>query len=301
MLRDFEQRFAEVLGTQLPAPFAGQVTVAPPGPGNAVQVVVSAGKMEVMDPDFGSFRSESAPGVTNPLRVLRLRGEVGITVRPAQNQGRSQQVEGIDALLYLLDTPEFRSANALASQQDRGFVLSSMKIMNADLSIRDQNTDPSPDITLEVEGWFWPIGQTGVAGSEIQQAQVRQFVLPVLMATDNTPIVPGGSAVPLSFQLGAAGTMQIQANSVSSIPFGDIAVRLRSAAGGPGLGTLSGGNNGPDNSQLVPLVDGAATVDYTPPGSAANENVIVSTVIMDGNNALRLGIELARYNLRVGS
>ncbi len=301
MLRDFEQRFAQVLGDQLPQPFEGRVAVAPIDPNdNGIQIVVSAGNMEAIAPDFGSFRSESAQGVTDPLRVLRLRGQVEIFVSPAQGQGRDQRVQGIDALLYLLDTADFRKATALTDQQDRGFQLSSLNIVSADLSVRDANADPIPDIVLETEGWFWPVGQAGVAGEPIAEAHLRQFVLPVAMVTNNTPIVPGGSAVPLTFQVGASGTSRIENGSVSVLPFGNIAVRLRSAGGGGGLGSLSGGNNGPDSSRLVPLSDNSATVDYTPPGSATNESIIVSTVIMNGNNPVRLGMELARYNLKVG-
>ncbi|QPJ61320.1 MAG: hypothetical protein G3M70_05205 [Candidatus Nitronauta litoralis] len=302
MLRDFEQRFAQVLGSQLTAPFAGRVRTAPVDTGdNGIQIVVSVGKMKIQSPDFGSFRSENAPGITDPLRIVRLRGEVGIVVFPAQGQGRQQQLQGIDSLLYLLDTPDFRNANALASQQDQGFLLDYLKIVEADLSIRDTNTDPTPDITLEVEGWFWPIGQTGVSGDVITQAHVRQFVLPVSMVTDNGPIVAGGNAVQLNFNVGTSGSMVLQGSSSSTLPFGNIAVRLLSADGSPGQGSLSGGLAGPDNSQLTLLANGSASLSYTPPGSATNERVVVTTVIMDGNTPVRLGIELASFNIQVGN
>lgn len=302
MLSDFEQRFAQVLGSQLAPPFQGRVHTAPYDNGdNGIQIVVSVGKMTLQTPDFGAFRSESAPGVADPLRIVRLRGEVGIVVFPARNQGRQQQLQGIDALLYLLDTPDFRNANALASQQDQGFLLNYLKIVGADLSVRDPETDPTPDIALEVEGWFWPIGQTGVSGDLITQAHVRQFVLPVSMVTNNGPIVAGGSAVQLNFNVGTSGSMVLQGNSASTLPFGSIAVRVLSADGSPGQGSLAGGDAGPDNSRLIPLSNGSALLSYTPPGSATNERVIVTTIIMNGNTPVRLGIELASFNIQVGN
>src|SRR6266508_4543656 len=98
MIAAFEQRLADVLGTRLPVPFRGRVSVAPaPPPAAQPAVVVAVEGATTVEPDLGSRRPELTPGANDPRRVLRLNCSVAIWVLAANNADRRQQLEGIDA------------------------------------------------------------------------------------------------------------------------------------------------------------------------------------------------------------
>ena len=87
MLRELEQRLADVLGASLPAPLAGAVDVLP---GDSVsQAVVSVHHAEPAREDFLSSRAERVPGVDASRRIVRLKCDVTIDVR--QRAGQNHQ------------------------------------------------------------------------------------------------------------------------------------------------------------------------------------------------------------------
>jgi hypothetical protein len=77
-----------------------------------------------------------------------------------------------------------------------------------------------------------------------------------------------------------------------SLPFGSLALTLRDAGGRPGAGSLAG-SHGAGDVRLVPLHDGEATVEYTPPAAPAVDLLVVT--LEDGSGAQ--GPELARFRL----
>jgi hypothetical protein len=278
MLADLERRLAQVLGQRLPAPFTGRVAVAPDGPAGAgPEIRLAIGEVARREPDLGAFRSEVAPGVAQRRRVARLSCEIALTVTPQPAAGRAQRVAAVDALLYLLDDPEFRSARALAQPGDPGFLLSTLGLAGAHLS-PDSLAEPPPDVLLSAEGWFWPIGEVGEDGPAIAEAQLRQLVLPVDMRPIAARIIAGSPAVALRFELGAAGTMILRDGSVASDDFERIAVSLEGPDGGAGAGSLSGGMPAAGGFRLVRVENDAASVTYQPPGAAAVDRVVLRSV-----------------------
>ncbi|HVF13860.1 MAG TPA: hypothetical protein VM942_04625 [Acidimicrobiales bacterium] len=296
MLADFERRLAEVLGARLPAPFAGRVVVAPEvpaGPGPVVQVAVGA--VTPLDPDFGSIRRESAPGTADQRRVVRLRAQVGVEVTPGGGGGRAQRVAGADLLLHLLDGSDFRDGSALVEPGDPGFLLDSLRVAGGDLSVA--GTEPA--VAVSAEGWFWPPGEVGETGEPIVEAQVRQVVLPIVLRPAVSRLVAGAGPVPLELVVGTTGTMSVADGATIASAFGAVAVGLVGVGGGAGAGTLTGGDAGPGGRRVVAVADGRAVVTYTPPATAATDQVVVSAHVVDGGGEARVGLELARFRLRV--
>ena len=298
MLADLEQRLATVLGNELPPPFAGRVRVppaSPPGAGPAVLVSVS--HAVPLPSDFGSVRFEAVPTPPERQRVVRLRCTIDVVIRPAQASNRDQVVDGVDALLYLLDDSSFRSAAALIQAADQGFALSSLTIQDATPELRADDEAP-PHVTLQADGLFWPVGTAAETGVEIVEARVRQVNLPLGVSTLPARIPAGGAPVELRFAVDRRGTMRLRADGLSTDPFGPLAVRLLGAEGGPGAGNLSGGAAGPDGSRLIDVADGELIVTYTPPADPAEDRVVLNVVQGAGVGAT-LGLEIARVTLRV--
>lgn len=300
MLVDLEQRLAQVLGQRLPAPFMGRVTVAPdspPGPGPELRVAV--GSATPLDPDFGARRSELTPGTPLPRRVARLRCEIVLTVDASAPGGRAEQVEGVDALLYLLDAPDFRNADALTAPGDPGFLLSELRVVSADLSPTLANDSPAV-LVLRAEGWFWPVGEVGAAGPAIAEAHLRQLVLPVNMVPAEVRFVAGGGPVDLRFEVGAAGTAVVSQGGVVTAAFGRIAASLEGPGGTPGAGTLGGGQAGIGGARLIAVTDNSATITYTPPAAPASDRLILRSVTRNAGET-HFGPQLAAFDLIVAA
>lgn len=302
MLADFERRLADVTGARLPSPFTGRVEVAPAVPaGNGPVVQLSVGAVELLKPDFGSVRTELTPGLDTNRRVLRLRCDVEFAVTPQSPAGRDQVVQAVDALLHLFDDSELRRATALAEPGDPGFLLDFLGIRSANLSDHLDPTVQVPVLTLEAEGWFWPIGAEGIDGPEIERALVRQVVLPVTLVSSVSQLIAGAAAADLELLLGSTGTLAVQESGVSTEPFGSLAVGLTGPGGQPGAGALGGGSDGPDGRRVLAVSDGRAVLTYTPPGAAGTDELVVSSFIIDGDGETRVGMELARFPLAVRS
>src|SRR2546421_5751349 len=179
MIAAFEQRLAAVRGARLPPPFRGNVAVAPaPAPSVDPAVVVGVERADSVDPDFNSRRPEIAPGVADPRRILRMNCTVGVRVQPANNAGRRQQMEGIDAALFELEAPDLLDGTALRGAGDPGFLIQKMRPVAAVVPI-DSAAPSAPPIavTLLAEGWFWPAGTPGQAGRTITEVRLRGATL----------------------------------------------------------------------------------------------------------------------------
>jgi len=87
----------------------------------------------------------------------------------------------------------------------------------------------------------------------------------------------------------------LSARAASAIPFGSLAFAVFAADGGPGAGTLAGGTPGAPGVRVVPLVDNAATVTYTPPAEMGSEQLVIAIEDHEGGQ----GLELRRVPLRI--
>ena len=156
MISDFEQRLADVLGTRLPAPFAGRVEVAPVSPsGPHPMIVLGVQQVEHAVADIGSQRPEIVPGSDDRRRVLRLKCSVGIEIHPGAGDDREQQMQGVDVALYALDAPDFQDGSALVEEGDSGFLIQKMAIVEALAPLDPEAPEASPvGLTLSAEGWF---------------------------------------------------------------------------------------------------------------------------------------------------
>ncbi|MGE0824802.1 MAG: hypothetical protein AB7P18_22120 [Candidatus Binatia bacterium] len=302
MISDFERALANVLGSRLPSPFGGAVEVAPGNPGGPMpKVIVGVLRTEIVSPEFLATRPEVVPGATAPRRVLRLRCQVGMEVRPRPGSGRSQQMLGVDALLYLLDAPELRNGTAITGDPDPGFLIQQLQIVDSQSPLDPTREDvPAVGVQAQVEGWFWPIGVPGQTGQPIGEVRVRETILPFEVAPLTPELRAGGEAVDLTFRIGTIGLLRLHvgANPLPRLPFGALAFVLFGPGGTPGAGTLSGGVAGNGGVQLVTLSPaGEAVIRYTPPAEAVTDELRVAL----DNGAGGLGVEVGRLTLRVRS
>jgi hypothetical protein len=266
MLREFEQRLADVFGAGLPAPIAGAVDVAP-GTANS-QVLVSVRQADPVADDFLSQRPEIVPGTIAQRRVARLKCDVSIQVRSIQNQTRADQMSVFDSLLFFLDNPPFRSGRSLdGGAPDPGFFLQSLTL---------RTSEPPSLISLDGIGLFWPVGTPGETGQPIESVLTRMVSEPILLEPLTPRLIAGASAIDLVVRLGAANAMDIQEGDVTSRNFGDLFLRLTDAGGRPGGGTLSGGADGPNGSRRIAVVNGGVSFQYTPPAEPVTDLLHVS-------------------------
>jgi hypothetical protein len=290
VISELEQRLADVISSRLPAPFGGRVFPASdvPAPDGTPRIVVAVRRAERVEPDVGSARPERTDG-TGVKRVVRLVCTVELEVRAASSGGRAQELAGVDAALYVLDAPEFRTGAALAASGDLGFLATSTRLLETSVP------DGGARVTLTVDGWFWPAGAEGVTGAPIAEVRVRGAVLPIVVEPASR-LVAGGAPVSLAIRFLPAGRLRlVEGTPPPPLPFGWLALRVVDAGGRPGAGTLSGGVAGTDGVELAEIHDGVAEIVYTPPGETAIDHLVISLDDGEGN----AGVELGRYTLRV--
>jgi hypothetical protein len=300
VIAELEARLAEVLGSRLPEPFTGRVEAAP-GAGQADEeptVLVAVRRAEPVEDDLGSRRDEVVPGSDEPRRVVRLRCDLLVEVRPAQNHGRAQQLEGVDALLYELEAPDLRSGAALRvadEDHDPGFLLSRLEVVEALAPPEPGAAGAGPvAVALAADGLFWPVGVPGQAGVAIAEVRLREGTLPLAVELSGA-LLAGGEPVTVTLRFGSFGTQALRADQPpATLPFGALALALAGAGGRPGAGTLSGGTDGADGVRLAEVTGGTATVTYAPPAEPAGDQLVVT--VDDGEGGL--GAELARVPLR---
>jgi hypothetical protein len=287
VLREFESRLADVLGTRLAAPLAGAVDVQP---GRlSARVVLGVRRADPVDEDLLNIRPERVPGAVAPRRVLKLRCQVDLEFRSAPGGTREDVMTAIDSTLYLLGEPAFRDGSVLLpddADSDPGFLIRRMRFVQAELPAT---------ASIEAEGFFWPVGQAGQSGPTIIEARIRQTLQPLRLVPARPNLVAAGAAVELRVEFGAAGTFRVEQDDVNLSPYGSLIVSVIDAGGRPGAGTLSGGSDGPGGSRVLPFVEGAVTLQYTPPDAPASDQLVIA--IEDGEGGA--GIELGRFQLRV--
>lgn len=289
MLREFESRLADVLGTRLPAPLAGAVDVVPGR--NSSRILVNVRNATPIDDDLLSIRPERVPGAPEPRRVVRLHCEVGLEMRMPPSGSRADQMNGIDRTVYLLGDASFRDGSVFlpGDNSDPGFLIRRMTLTNATLPTT---------ITVAAEGLFWPVGSAGQSGPEIVDTRIRAAFQPLLLNPPNPRLTPGGDGVDLRIEFGAVGTVRVMAGGdVSRSPYGSVIVSVIDSGGRPGAGVLTGGTNGPVGSRVLPVAEGVAVVRYTPPATAAVDHLVITLEDNEGGP----GIELGRFILPVRS
>jgi hypothetical protein len=298
MLADLETRLADVLGSRLGGPLAGRVFVTPgPADTTSTALLVGVTRVDAVEENFGAGRRpERVPGATDPRRVVRLRCAIRIEVRPGDADTRADTMAALDALLYELDAPELRSASALTAPGDPGFVLDA-QLAAAALVTPESNELPA--VELRAEGWFWPPNTPGITGVAIASALVRTASLPIGLLPWPLLIRPGDPAVALTLRVGAAGTTVLTGDAQTASPFGELVVRVVDAGGRPGAGSISGGAAGPQGSRLVAVTNDTAALSYQPPGTPADDELVVSVARADTGAGPAVGIELARFPLAV--
>jgi hypothetical protein len=297
MIREFEQRLAEVLGGRLAAPFGGRVEVNPGSSGNAnPRLLVGVRQVEPVEPDFGSVRAEIVPGSSDRRRILRLQCAVAIDIFAANNQGRSQQMQGLDAALYALDSSDFQDGTALRGGADPGFLIQQLQLVGAS-TVADAPPSAAAPVTLNLKatGWFWPVGVAGETGREIGEIRVRGVALPLAITPANPLLAAGGDPVDLALQVGVAQGLRLRANESTALPFDVLAMTLAGVGGRPGAGSLTGGSDGSLGVRLVSLTAGTASIRYTPPPEATTDELVVG--LEDGSG--QVGVELGRFPLVV--
>jgi hypothetical protein len=282
----------------LSAPFAGRVFVPPDAPpGNGPTVAVTVSRAEPGPPQFQSRRHELVPGADDPRRVVRLACTVGLLVQPASNAGRGQRVAGVDALVYLLDGPELRSAAALRAAGDPGFLIDELELTGIHLGVPAERAADA-DVELRVTGWFWPRSAPGIAGAPMRP-RIRSSSFPVALSP-HEPLVAGGAAVTLRLEVDTVGTFALDEDAGATVEaFGPLAVGLTGPGGRPGRGALTGGTAGPEGSRLLEIEDAAVTISYTPPNEEVADELVVRLVTDDAEAGPRLGLVLGRFPLAV--
>ncbi len=287
MLREFELRLADVLGTRLPAPLAGAVDVAPGR--DVARVVLRVRAAQPVEHDLLAVRPERVPGATPPRRVLKLRCELVLDVRLVAGDTRDDVMRALDETLYLLGGATFADGSVLlpTDAADPGFVIQHLRLLRS---------EPPTTIVLEADGFFWPVGEVGQTGPTIVAMRIRQALRPLRLAPERPLLLAAGDPVDLNIQFGADGTFAVADDGdVTNLPFGSIIATVVDAGGRPGAGTLAGGADGPEGSRMLAVANGVATLQYTPPAAAAVDHLIVRLE----NNEGGAGIELGRFRLPV--
>ena len=123
---------------------------------------------------------------------------------------------------------------------------------------------------------------------------MRGGLLPLQLVPPNPRFPLGAGPTTLTLRMGAVGTMRLRggAEQPEGLPFGSLALTLRDVGARPGAGSLAG-NPGAGDVRLVPLENGEATIEYTPPDAPGVDFLVVALADASGGQ----GIELGRFRL----
>jgi len=294
MITEFERRLTDVLGPRLPAPFTGRVDVPPATlPGDGPVILAGVTHTQASEGNFARHRPEIVPGASDPRRVLRLACGISIEIRAGTGQGRPQQMQGLEALLYELDAPDFRTGQALANgaPADPGFFIQSLQIRESFSAITPGAND-LVTLQLSAEGWFWPVGVAGATGVIIGEIRLRGVTLPLEVVPPRAQLTAGSPPVDLTLRVGGGTWGTFALIGKPALPFGSLAVKLLGPGARPARGTLVGSVDG---VLLAPLTNEEAVVQYQPPDEAASDELVITLDNGEGGP----GIEIARYTLVV--
>jgi hypothetical protein len=294
LITEFERRLTDVLGPRLAAPFTGRVDVPPATlPGDGPVILAGVTHTQASLGNFASHRPEVVPGANDPRRVLRLACDISIEVRPGSGQGRLQQMQGLEALLYELDAPDFRTGQALANgaPADPGYFIQSLQVRESFSAITPDVND-LVSLRLSAEGWFWPVGAVGETGVSIGEIRLRGVALPLEVVPSRAQLTAGGPPVDLTLRVGGGASGTFALPGKPALPFGSLTVKLLGPGARPARGRLIGGVDG---MLLAPLSNDQAVVRYDPPDGPARDELVIA--LDDGEDGP--GIEIARYPLIV--
>jgi hypothetical protein len=272
MISELEATLADRLGSDLPAPFGGRVEVAPGAAGPGVRVLVAC--------TAASPSSEIAvrhlPGrLPEEIdRRLRLSAEIEIRVVADPVTDRAAAMRCTDALLVLLDRPEYVDGSRLAPPPgtDPGFEVHRMTTTSVVAPL--DTTDPGSEafgVRCAAEGWFWPVGAAEPSGDEIRVTDVRIAPLPSSIQLA-APATAGGAAVPVRITLGGA-------------PRGDVVVWVTTPGGAPGAGSITGGlavAAPPGARRFTPDPAGVVEAEYVPPAGQATDTLVLALAREEG-------------------
>ena len=292
MIAEFEQRLADVLGSELPAPFTGRVQVEPgSGGGSGPHILLGVERTDVLPSAIGDPPEMVVPGDPQPRRIVRARCTVRLRVVPTEQGGRAQERSGLDAALFALDAPAFRNGHALAGEvADPGFLIRATRILSATLPIEGDDSIRT-GLVMEAEGWFWPVGTPGASGPQIQEIRIRGAVMPLSLDIPG-PLIAGGEPVALSLSV-RSSRLALSGDGETSPPPGiRLALRLVTPGGAPGAGTLQGSTGG---VLRVDIANEAVAFTYEPPAEPTREYLVVA--YEDGEGGV--GQEVARFLLTV--
>jgi hypothetical protein len=216
-------------------------------------------------------------------------------------QTRGELIDWFDRVIYALDADDVRDGSAFAgAAADPGFLIQRMVVENADLPLNIHATDAEPLLlSLAVEGWFWPVGESGQAGAVIGEIRIRGVVHPVTVEPAQPNLIASGPAVTLTIAFDTRGTARVTADTLDHAPFGTLSVRVQKVDGTAGDGILSGGDAGADGARLLTVSGGMATVDYTPPATPASEALVLALDDGEGGGEGGRGLEIGRFPLIV--
>lgn len=299
MLSEFEQGFQATLRTKLPVEIRDQVEVATGAP-NQSGILVGIRSAKLASGEFGSVRSEFAPGMAVRRRVVRMHCVLDCIFVPANNsQDRTLLMSWLDQVLYALDDFDVRTGAAFAgTATDPGFLIQSMKVEALDSPFGIHETESERlGLSLKTDGWFWPVGELGEASVEIGEIRIRGAIHPLLLTPAEPRLVANGPGVDLSISFEPRGTSRITTTDLSSEAFGHLAIRLEKVDGTAGEGTLGGGTAGAGNIRLLPVTDDQVHFSYTPSATPGTDILIVC---IDDNSSSG-GIEIGRYTLITGA
>lgn len=303
MISEFQTRFAEVLGERLPAPFSGRVHVAPApeGPGNptvpALRVGVTEARPRPTGIGGGDF-TQVVKGANAPRRVLALQCTVRVEVFPLASDdaaGRAAQMQLLESAAFQLGAADMRNGAALEDQDtpDPGFLVHKLHLntMHAPFGaeLEDEDPEPSLELRLDLEGWFWPVGQPGVSGTAIQETRVRGVSLPLALEAA-AALTAGGAAVDFVLRLGPI--VQPRAASQLDPDFQSLALSVDG-------GSISSADALPGSTAqllLINVSDGAAAFSITPPAEAGR--IDLRAAFDDGDGGA--GLQFAEFRLVVG-
>jgi hypothetical protein len=210
-----------------------------------------------------------------------------VTVVPAAGNGRDQQLQALDAALYVLDAPDVRNGAALGGgAPDPGFVIRSMRLRSIEtppVLLPSGVREDRAALLFDADGLFWPAGTVGAAGTAIEEVHIRGALAPISLIPSLPRITAGGDPVEL--------TLRVREAIRDTAPT-RVVLRLVGPGGGPGAGTLEGAVDG---VLFADVVDGEVPFTYTPPATPARLELVVAL----DNGEDEAGIELERFALRV--
>lgn len=137
-------------------------------------------------------------------------------------------MQAVDALMYTLDAPDFRSGRALTGPADPGFLIQALRVVVGNVALDPAEATALPvSVTLRADGWFWPVGVPGQAGIAIGEIRIRGVTLPLEISPARPLLIAGGVATDLTVRVGAVGTFRLPTPVLPPLPFGALAFMLR--------------------------------------------------------------------------